>query len=267
MRLALIALLLLLSQAPANAQVETREGIVLQNQIYQLRQELNALRDQAPRQGAAPQPPRQPSYAPPPGGDLLAQLLGRVDTLEEQVRQLRGRIDEVQNQLQQATQDLNKKLDDQAFQASQPATPPAKPTTPPPAPLAKPGPRTPEVAMQEGNAALARRDYTAAEAAAREVLANRTSPRGYDAKLLLAQALQGQKQYPQAAVAFDDAYNLNRKGTHAQDSLLGLANALAAIKENKAACDTLARLRADFPQPRAEIKDGIAATAQKAACR
>ena len=51
--------------------------------------------------------------------------------------------------------------------------------------------------MQEGNAALARRDYPAAEQAAREVLAgSRTSPRAYDAQFLLAQALMGQRQYP-----------------------------------------------------------------------
>jgi uncharacterized protein YheU (UPF0270 family) len=35
------------------AQVETREGIALQNQIYQLRQEVMVLRDQLNRGGAA----------------------------------------------------------------------------------------------------------------------------------------------------------------------------------------------------------------------
>ena len=121
--------------------------------------------------------------------------------------------------------------------------------------------------MQEGNAALARRDYVAAEQAAREVLANRTSPRAYDAQLLLAQSLSGQKQYSQAAIAFDDAYTRSRKGSHAQDALLGLAGSLTAIKETKAACDTLARLHAEFPQPRADLRDGIAAAGQRAGCR
>ena len=96
----------------------------------------------------------------------------------------------------------------------------AAPPAPPPGPS---GPRTPELALQEGNAALARRDYAAAEAAAREVLANRTSPRAYDAQFLLAQALAGEKQYPQAAVAYDDVYNRARTGSHAQDARLGLA--------------------------------------------
>jgi TolA-binding protein len=121
--------------------------------------------------------------------------------------------------------------------------------------------------MQEGNAALARRDYATAEQAAREVLANRTSPRAYDAQLLLAQALAGQRQFPQAAIAYDDAYNRSRKGSHAQDALLGLANSLTAINEKKAACDTLARLRSEFPQPRADLRDNIAAAHQKAGCK
>ncbi len=260
---------------PASAQMESREGIALQNQIYQLRQELMGLRDQvahggmpAPRGGAAPA-----SQA----NDLLAQLLTRVDALEDQVRQLRGRIDEVQYQTQRQTADLTKRVEDLAFQMTTPggaqaapgvptapeAVPPATPLVPPPA---GPRVRTPEMAMQEGNAALARRDYSAAEQAAREVLAVKGSPRAYDGQFLLAQALFGQRQYSNAAIAFDDAYNRSRKGARAQDALLGLANSLSAINEKKAACGTLDKLRADFPQVRPDLREGIAAAAQRAAC-
>ena len=174
----------------------------------------------------------------------MAQLLTRVDALEEQVRQLRGRIDETQNQAAAAKRrpeqaDRRPGVPDQPARGAsgrssrdrccrprraghwlrrRRAAPP-----PPPRPAAPPGPRTPELALQEGNAALARRDYPAAEAAAREVLANRTSPRAYDAQFLLAQALAGERQYPQAAVAYDDVYNRSRTGVHAQDARLGLA--------------------------------------------
>jgi TolA-binding protein len=272
--------LLAASIAPVHAQVDSREGIALQNQIYQLRQELKAVEDQASRGGSSGS--RSQVYAPPPpqngASDLLAQLLTRVDSLEEQVRQLRGRIDETQNQLQRQRDDLGKRIDDLAFQinpqAAQPLTPPSaypsqgpapsQPVQPPPP--RTPGPHTPEMALQEGNAALARRDYPNAEAAAREVLANRTSPRAYDARLLLAQALYGERQFAQAAIAFDDSYNSSHKGTHAQDALLGLAGSLSAINEKKAACDTLTRLHTDFPQPRADIAAGATATGQKAGC-
>jgi TolA-binding protein len=274
--------------APVRAQVDSREGIALQNEIYQLRQELKALQDQTARGGGGGS--RQAPSAPPiqagGGGELVPQLLSRVDALEEQVRQLRGRIDETQNQVQRQNDNLSKRIDDLGFQISpQPgrqsegpgtllpptagqglALAPVPPPPPPPRPAAPSGPRVPELALQEGNAALARRDYPAAEAAAREVLTNRTSPRAYDAQFLLAQALAGERQFPQAAVAYDDVYNRSRTGVHAEDARLGLASALTSINEKKAACDVLSRMPGEFPHLRADVSAGMAATAQRAGC-
>lgn len=268
----------------ALAQVDSREAIALQNQIYQLRQEVQMLRDQAGRGGVAAPAQRGGAYGFSSGSsDMVAQLLTRVDAMEEQIRQLRGRIDENQNQMQRQNADLSKKIDDLAFQMSSSPAPgaaaPARPVAPPlaaptqaPVPLQPPAatgptPRTPERALQEGNAALARRDYTAAEQSAREVLSNRTSPRAYDAQFLLAQSLAGQRQFPQAAIAYDDTYNRSRKGSYAQDALLGLANSLTAINEKKAACDTLGRLAAEFPQVRNDLRDPVAGARQRAGCR
>ncbi|MCW3477941.1 tetratricopeptide repeat protein, partial [Limobrevibacterium gyesilva] len=132
---------------------------------------------------------------------------------------------------------------------------------------AAPTKRTPELAMQEGNAALARRDYAAAENAAREVLAGPRTPRSTDAQFLLAQSLAGKKDFQGAAVAYDDAYNRSRTGTHAQDSLLGLANSLTGIGEKRAACATLDKLKAEFPTPKPDLKDPIASARQRAGCR
>ena len=39
--------------APVHAQVDSREGIALQNQIYQLRQELKSVEDQTARGGGS----------------------------------------------------------------------------------------------------------------------------------------------------------------------------------------------------------------------
>jgi hypothetical protein len=47
---------------------------------------------------------------------------------------------------------------------------------------------------------------------------------------------------------------------------LGLANSLMAINEKRAACDTLSKLRAEFPQPRAGIGDAAASLRQRAGC-
>ena len=110
--------------------------------------------------------------------------------------------------------------------------------------------------MQEGNAALARRDYPAAEAAAREVLQGAArSPRAYDAQFLLAQALIGQRNYQAAAVAFDDTYNRSpQRARGREDSLLGLANALMGLNDRQASCAALDKLRAEFPKLRADVK-------------
>jgi TolA-binding protein len=291
----LIAVLFLIAvlgsvRQPARAQLDSREAIALQNQIMELRRQVQTLQDQSAR-GGSPTYLGRGASPPQASGDLVAQLLARVDTLEDQVRQLRGRIDETSNQVQRQGADLGKRIDDMAFQtqgsqgnpqgggpnpgarsSNLPLTPPPSslggPPSPPPASPPVPVHRTPELAMQEGNAALARRDYKVAEQAAREVLASsRTSPRAYDAQFLLAQSMAGQRQFPQAAIAYDDAYNRARKGVHAQDALLGLANALTAINEKKAACDTLAKLHAEYPSPRADLHDAIATSTQRAGCR
>ena len=140
--------LLAASMPPVHAQVDSREGIALQNEIYQLRQELKSVEDQMARGGSGSRPQ---IYAPPQqgiGNDLLAQLLTRVDALEEQIRQLRGRIDETQNQLQRQSNDLGKRIDDLAFlintQGVQPA---AKPSAPPNAPPPRRRPRRPAEAV------------------------------------------------------------------------------------------------------------------------
>jgi TolA-binding protein len=235
--------------------------------------------------------------APAPSGsssELIAQLLSRVDALEEQVRQLRGRVDEIANQQQVQGADLAKQIGDLSFQMQQgpmqqggraPGAPPALAPPMPAAPTGGPGAipplaaagappptqvtmrRTPELAIQEGNAALARRDYATAEAAAREVLSsNRTSPRAYDAQYLLGEALEGKRDYSQAAIAYDDAFRASPKGVHSQDSLLGLADSLTSINEKRAACDTLNQFRAQFPTPRPDLTPAVAAARQRAGC-
>jgi TolA-binding protein len=300
--------LLVFPTMPAWSQVESREGIALQNQILELQRQVQGLQTQVGRGGSS----LGGGYStPPPTGssnDLLAQLLSRVSTLEEQVRQLRGRVDELQNQVDRQSADLGKRIDDLAFQVQNPGSAPppgagapspgqqqfqprpqsapptlspppgalslAPPSQPPFQPPSQPQPppvpvkRTPELAIQDGNAALARRDYMAAEQAAREVLTtNRTSPRAYDAQFLLAQALMGQRQFSQAAIAYDDTYNRSRRGVHAQDALLGLTNSLIAINEKKAACDTLSKLRAEYPSPRPDLREAIGSAGQRGGCR
>ena len=51
-----------------------------------------------------------------------------------------------------------------------------------------------------------------------------------------------------------------------EDALVGLAGSLTAINEKHAACDTLNRLRSDFPSPRADLRDSITRISDRAGC-
>lgn len=272
----------------AHAQMESREAIALQNQILELRHEVEMMRAQGGSRAAGPVYEAPPVAQSQPSGDLTAQLLDRVNQLEDQVRQLRGRIDEIDNARQQSEADLAKQIGDLQFKlnngaspgaaaaapaaAAQPMSPPsgtlggrAAQTTPPAIP--PPQHRTPEVALAAGNAALARHNYAEAEAAARDVLAAGRGPRAADAQYLLAQALAGQRNYAAAAVAYDDAYKRNPRGVRAPESLVGLANSLVVLGDKKAACQTLDKLHAEFPSPRGDLRASIAAARGRAGCR
>ncbi len=271
----------------AAAQPETREGIALQNQILDLRRQIQDLQAQRGQGSSGGSYLGGRSSAPPPSGapnEITAQLLDRVATLEDAVRQLRGRQDELANTEQRHYEDLSKQIGDLAFKlpgggpsgsgappspsGPQPGVLGALPVQGSPPPLTGPVRRTPELALQEGNTAMVRRDYATAEADAREVLANnRTSPRAYDAQFLLAQALAAKHDNPQAAIAFDDAYNRSRTGIHAPEALLGLADSLGAINERKAACDTLVKLQTEFPKMRPDLKAAADGSRQRNGCR
>jgi len=265
--------------------MDSREAIDLQNQIAELRQELQAMQSaqQAGNQSPptyAPQPePAYPSQvSPQPGGgsDTAADLVVRVSALEQQVRDLQGKVDDLTNQLQHQHDDLAKQIGDLEFKLGQGGSgvpPGADPVqTPPPdsAPAAAPPPpaprRTPEMILREGNVALGNHDFAAAAAAAREVLASSKGPRLTDAQFLLARAEGGQGQYKQAAADFYKAYERSPKSGTGQVALLGVANSLLAMNDAKDACQALAKLGAEYPRAPAEVKANASAARRRAGC-
>jgi TolA-binding protein len=273
----------------ARAQEETREDIALQNQILELRHDVDQLRDQiAAGAGAAatPAPAPAPQYEsgqPPAAGstDVMPMLLQRVSQLEDTVRTLQGNVDELRNGLQKQNDDLGKQISDLSFrvQTLEGGAPPAAPGAAAPvngAAPAVPPPRAADIparpavsrmTLQQGYAALARRDYPSAEAAARQTLAVKNAPHAYDAQFLLAQSLAGQHNYAQAALAYDDTYKRQRTGGHAPDALVGLASALYALGEKPAACATLGKLHAEFPDERQDVHATAGAIGRRAGCR
>lgn len=259
---------------PARAQMDSREGIALQNQILELRRDLQAMQGRGG--GSLPPPVVRGGSGGGGGGEIAAQLLDRVQALEEQNRQLRGQIDQLANaqrrqgeELAKQVGDLNFRLGNGAPAAGAAPSPPAAGPAPVPlnAQVAPQGRRPPELAMQEGNAALARRDYPMAEAAAREVLAAGRGPRATDAQFLLAQSLAGRRDYQGAAIAYDDAYNRGRTGARGPDALLGVASSMVALNEAAAACASLDKLRAEYPGVRPDVRQAVAALRTRAGCR
>ena len=284
--------------APARAQIESREGIALQNQILELRQELQGLQQlqgQANGAGYAPQPVAPPDagamQAAPGGSDAVAQLVVRVGSLEEQMRELQGKVAELSNAEQRDHDELAKQVGDLAFKLGVPpasaagglSAPPGAPppagndpgagspaagmdlSAPPPPPVAEPVRHTPEQALKQGNAALARRDYAAAEASAREALAL-GGPRGADARFLLARALAGQHQFKEAAPAFFAVYKASPKSPRGAEGLLGVANALIGMSDNKDACQAVAKFGVEFPHADAALKQAAASARKRAGC-
>lgn len=277
---ALIALPLL--AAPAHAQMDSREGIALQNQILELRRDLDAIR----RGGvaAAPVPaPRGGGGAPP---ETVQALLARVQELEETVRRQRGQLDVAENANRRLAEEVEKLRGDMDFRLQQlegggrggaarpqPGPPPAPAPAPQPpqaAPASPPtptGPRTAERALADGQAALTRGDFPAAEAAAREVIAGRPGPRAQDAQLLLGEALLGRRQFQNAALAFDEAYRRNRQSARAPEALLGLSNAFIGFGARREACDTLEQLTSEYTRLPAPLTTRVAETRRRAQCR
>ena len=296
------ALTACLASLPAHAQIDSREGIALQNEILELKQQMSQLQQfgsQATQsQSSLPSPEQEGAPPPYPGatsGDAVAQLVVRVSALEEQLRTLEGRVAEVENTEHKDHDDLAKQIGDLEFKLGQgasggaqglppsPTLPPGPDTLSPPPPagsqrdgaesgspaLRPPVPphRAPELALKQGNAALARRDYTAAEAAAREVLALGRGARIPDANFLLARAQAGQHEYKDAAATYYSIYKASPRSPRGAESLLGVSNALIGLGDNTPACQALAKLAVEFPHPDATLRAGVAGARKRASCK
>ena len=253
---------------PALAQVDSREAISLQNQILELRHEMQQNQGGGNAEPVAPPLGSNAAVDNPAAGGLTPQLLDRVSTLEGQVRELRGQVDQLNNQVQQQNAALSKQIGDVNFAVQQQGRPAgAGVGTAPPAASPAPPRRTAELALQQGNAALARRDYAGAQGAAREVLAGARGPRQADAQFLLAQSLGGQRQYQQAATAYYDAYSRAPRSSRAPDALLGVSASLLALGDKNDACQALQKLHAEFPAPPPRVRSASTTLRGRAGCR
>jgi TolA-binding protein len=276
------ALILLPLAARAQPMIQSQEGIALENQILQLQNQLQQLQSGGGGNGgsslgggASMPPPSSQSSGAPPDSSVVTNLLNQVNQLQSQVQDLSGRVDTLQNQVNTQNAAMEKEIGDLKFAMGNGGNPPPPagasgpaanaPATQSPAPQMNTA--DPKTALKNAEAAMAKHDYPAAEQNARAVLATaKSSPEGYHAQYLLAQALFSENKPQDAAIAYDDAYNRARTGPYAPGSLLGLANSLSAIHQDSAACDTLASLNSQFPTPPKGMGPSIEAASRRAHC-
>jgi TolA-binding protein len=278
--------------------VQSQEGIALENQILQLQSQVQQLQAGGGGNGGSSLGGSSGggSSGPAPSGDngggtgvpssVVTNLLTEVQQLQSQIQDLNGRVDTLQNQVNTQNAQIEKDISDLKFQMGggtpgapavpgAPGTPPAANGTPgAPAALlvpSNPKPATPaaspKLALHAAQEAILHRNYPAAEQAARGILATaKGTPAGYQAQYILAQSLYGEGKPEDSAIAYDDTYNRDRSGAYAPGALLGLANSLAAIHQQSAACDTLASLNSQFPTPPKGMGPAIEAASRRAHC-
>jgi TolA-binding protein len=222
-------------------------------------------------------------------GGVVTSLLTQVQQLQAQVQALNGEVDTLQNQVNQQNAQTQKQIGDLNFKVTGSATPGAppppgapagvgpaqgqpQPLTPPPAvaPVTPPVANSsdPKTQLHNAVAAYGAKNYTTAAAmAAALVKANPQAPEAYRAQYLVAQSYSASGRNQDAAIAYDNTYNMNRAGTYAPQSLLGLAASLHAIGANDEACSTLSSLSSQFPTPPAGLQPRIDAVSKAASCK
>lgn len=295
-------LFLLPAAAGAQPMVQSQEGIALQNEIDQLQSQVQQLQSQATNNGgsslgggSAPPPPQSSNGAPVAGG-AVASLLTQVQQLQSQVQALNGKVDELENQMNQQNAQTQKQIGDLNFRVTGSATPGAGGTPPPaggaapdqssgqssgqpqaltpppaPSPVQAPAPVATGDTKSQLHAALTaygNKDYKTSAAMASSLVKNNSqAPEAYRAQYLVAQSYSAQGDNQDAAIAFDNTYNMNRAGTYAPQALLGLASSLSGIGANDEACSTLSSLNSQFPSPPAGMQPRIDAVSKKAGCQ
>jgi TolA-binding protein len=280
---------------PAAAQIESREGIALQNQIQELRRDIQALQ-RGGGGGSALAPPVASGGGGAGQQELLTRLLERVSALETDLRLLRGRSDEMQHTLRQLQAAVEKNAADtdyrlqqleqgggrapaqqqrpaqqQGQQGGQQGTPPAQQQAglprPPAAPPAPPAQRSQQQMLADAQAALRRQDWAAAEREANLFLsAYPRDGRVGEAHLIRGESFYGRRDYAQAALAFDDAQR-RLTGNAQQDAQLRLGQSLAALNERASACEVFARLASQHATSlKPDVREALTREQQRLRC-
>ncbi len=177
---------------------------------------------------------------------------------------------------------LGRSEDETARLSGQQASPPP-PGSPSPAAAAPPVPaptpsdaRPPQTGSPQGSskeqyaaafALMQKANYAAAGAAFADFLSRYPDDALADnARYWLGESYYARGDYAQAAETFFDAYDRNKAGPKAPDTLLKLGMALGNLNKKKEACATFRELSRAFPNAAAATKDKAAQESRRIGC-
>ncbi len=232
-----------------------------------------------------------PSPAAAQRDALAAELLGRLDAYQAEIRRLTAQVETLEQRLRQAESESAARLTDLEMRlieleggdpmaalsnpppggAVQPPQPPVT-TAPPPAPL---GTLRVEAPDAEQRAAF---DAAAADLARGGVDLGALSlgafvgrypdsPLAAQAHHLLGSALETEGRHQEAARQFLAGFRDHPGAPFAPNNLLGLGTSLVALGRFEEACGTLAELRLRYPGAPAGVLARADRAAEQASCR
>ncbi|MCE2510218.1 MAG: tol-pal system protein YbgF [Alphaproteobacteria bacterium] len=239
-----------------------------------------------------------PAPSPADTSTQAARAELRFTELESQIRDLTGRVEEVQFELTKLNERLDRLTGDLELRlgalerggapagtetgylavpppgSSPPKTgglPPAPATVPSALPVEEVATQAaslpPKEAYNHAFSLLSRREYAAAERELKAFLeAYPNDPLAGNATYWLGETHYVRNDFRQAAVTFLEGYQKDPKGTKAADNLLKLAKSLGNVGEKKEACATLDRLKKEFPDASATIKQSAVAERKRSGC-
>ncbi len=263
----------------ASAQLSSREGIELQNQILELKTQLSqmqSLNNSGDRSGNHRRKKSSDDSAENAAAEsgLLTQLLTRVENIEEQQRTMRGQLDDLSHQVETQMATMNKKIEDANFAASQGSGASNAKDTAAASASAGASAGTASVSasntggatLKDGRQALVNRDYQQAEDIARQILATPQGKNSVNANFLLAQSLAGQKKYREAAVTYFKTYKQSPSSPRAPEALLGVSASLIASNQKKEACEALQLMHSKYPNATAKVKKAAEELGKRGNC-
>ena len=264
---------------PALAQSSELRSLI--EAVRRLELQLSILERNVYQGGGTAFGPRRPAASVEPAS--AAQLLLRINGLEQELRLITGRLEELENKIAQLADLVDRQLGDIDFRlrsleegralpgSDQAGTGPA----PLPGPLGR-GVAPPTVQLPDGSP-QEKYDYAfsfvqaqqldQAQAAFEAFMgAHPDDPLAGSSQYWIGQIFFIREQYDPAARAFARGFERYPKGYKVADGLLGLGRSLAQLGRAQNACDTFDLLLDEYPQAPANVRERAARDRAELGC-